>query len=69
MSFSWVFGCNAFLIVFVVQCNLVPVAQENANNNIAFAGLMPKDDVSPAGEKPFWTKKSENAETDVGNNL
>ena len=40
-----------------------------ANNDIAFAGFMPKDNVSPADEKPFWTKKSENAETDVGNNL
>ena len=69
MSFPWVFGCNVFLIVFVVQSIVVPVAQENANNNIAFAGFMPKDDVSPADEKPFWTKKSENAETDVGNNL
>ena len=69
MSFSLVFGCNAFLIAFVVQCNKVPVAQENANNNIAFAGFMPKDNVSPADEKPFWNKKSENAETDVGNNL
>ena len=66
MSFSSFFNCNAFLMVFVVQYTR---AQENANNDIAFAGFMPKDDVSPADEKPFWTKKSENAETDVGNNL
>ena len=65
MSFSLVFGCNAFLIVLVVQYSL---AQENANNDIAFAGFMAKGNVSPADKKPFWTKKSTNAETDVGNN-
>ena len=66
MIFSLVFGCNAFPIVFVVQYIL---AQQNAYNDIAFAGFMPKDNVSPADEKPFWTKKSANAETDVGNHL
>ena len=66
MSFSLVFGCNAFLIVFVVQYIL---AQENADNDIAFARLMPKDNTSPADEKPTWTKKSAKAKTDIGNNL
>ena len=66
MSFSWVFGCNAFLIVFVVHYKL---AQENANNDNAFAGFKAKDNASPADEKPFWTKKSANTETGVGNNL
>ena len=66
MSVSWFFTCNAFLIVFVVQYIR---AQENANNDIALAGFMPKDDVSLADEKPFWTKKSAKAEIDVGNNL
>ena len=66
MGLSLLFRCNAFLIVFVVQYKL---AQENANNDIAFAGLKAKDNLSPANEKPFWTKKSANTETDVGNNL
>ena len=66
MSFSSFFNCNAFLMVFVVQYMR---AQDNANNDIAFAGFMPKDDVSLADKKPFWTKKSAKAEIDVGNNL
>ena len=66
MGFSLLFRCNVFLIVFVVQYKL---AQQNANNDIAFAGLKAKDNVIPADEKPFWTKKSANTETDVGNNL
>ena len=66
MGFSLLFRCNVFLVVFVVQYKL---AQENANNDIAFAGFMPKDDVSLADEKPLWTKKSAKAEIDVGNNL
>ena len=66
MGLSLLFRCNAFLIVFVVQYIL---AQENADNDIAFAGFMPKDNASLANEKPFWTKKSANTETDVGNNL
>ena len=66
MSFSLLFRCNVFLIVFVVQHEL---AQQNANNDIAFGGFMPKDDVSLADEKPFWTKKLANAEIDVGNNI
>ena len=66
MGLSLLFRCNAFLIVFVVQYIL---AQENADNDIAFAGLMPKDNTSPADEKPIWTKKSAKAKTDIGNNL
>ena len=66
MGFSLLFRCNVFLVVFVVQYKL---AQENANNDIAFAGFMAKGNVIPADEKPFWTKKSANTETDVGNNL
>ena len=66
MGFSLLFRCNVFLIVFVVQYKL---AQENANNDIAFAGFKAKDNVSPADKKPFRSKKSANTETDVGNNL
>ena len=66
MIFSSFFNCNAFLMVFVVQYIR---AHENANNDIAFGGFMPKDDVSLADEKPFWTKTSANAEIEVGNNL
>ena len=66
MGFSLLFRCNVFLIVFLVQYKL---AQENANNDIAFAGFKAKDNVSPADKKPFWSKKSANTEADVGNNL
>ena len=66
MGFSLLFRCNVFLIVFVVQYKL---AQQNANNDIAFAGFKAKDNVSPADKKPFRSKKSANTETDVGNNL
>ena len=66
MSFSSFFNWYAFLMVFVVQYIR---AQENANNDIAFAGFTSKDDVSLADEKPFWTKKSAKAEIDVGNNF
>ena len=66
MGLSLFFNCNAFLMVFVVQYIR---AQEYANDDIAFAWFMPKDDVSRADEKPFWTTKSAKAEVDVGNNL
>ena len=66
MSLSLLFRFNAFLIVSVVQYKL---AQQNANNDIAFAGFKAKHNVIPAVEKPFWTKKSANTDTDVGNNL
>ena len=66
MGFSLLFRCNVFLVVFVVQYKL---AQENANNDIAFAGFKAKENVIPADKKPSWTKKSANTETDVGNNL